>query len=54
MYQKLTEKSQKYSAGLIKKTEQTLAEKAGHLEMLNGGKKTKKDTLGKSNKGKGR
>ena len=29
---------QKYTSGLIGKTERALAEKAGHLEMLGGGK----------------
>ncbi|KAL1956722.1 hypothetical protein VTO42DRAFT_6872 [Malbranchea cinnamomea] len=32
----------KLSAGLTAKTERTLAEKAGHLELLKGGKKEKK------------
>ncbi|KAI9821080.1 MAG: hypothetical protein M1827_003814 [Pycnora praestabilis] len=31
--------TKKHSAGLITKTERNLAEKAGHLEMLAGGKK---------------
>ncbi|MCJ1388713.1 hypothetical protein MMC18_001562 [Xylographa bjoerkii] len=31
--------TKKHSAGLINKTERTLGEKAGHLEMLAGGKK---------------
>ena len=31
--------SKKYTAGLTSKTERALAEKAGHLEMLGGGKK---------------
>lgn len=43
---------QKYSAGLINKTERSLAEKAGHLEMLKGGKKGKKDGAVKGSKGK--
>lgn len=34
-------------AGLIRKTESSLAEKAGHLEMLRGGKKSKKEGLEK-------
>ncbi|EOD48496.1 hypothetical protein GTA08_BOTSDO11845 [Neofusicoccum parvum] len=33
----------KHSAGLTALTEKALAEKAGHLEMLRGGKKDKKD-----------
>ncbi|KAI4145690.1 MAG: hypothetical protein L6R39_003727 [Caloplaca ligustica] len=44
--------TKKYSSGLIKKTEQSLAEKAGHLEMLSGGKKSKKGGQGKPSKGK--
>ncbi|KAL9025555.1 MAG: hypothetical protein Q9196_005640 [Gyalolechia fulgens] len=44
----------KFSSGLIKKTEQSLAEKAGHLEMLKHGKQTKKGPAGASNKGKER
>ncbi|KAL8892697.1 MAG: hypothetical protein Q9205_000189 [Flavoplaca limonia] len=39
--------TKKYSAGLIRKTESSLAEKAGHLEMLRGGKKSKKEGLEK-------
>lgn len=31
--------AQKYTSGMTAKTEQTLAERAGHLEMLGGGKK---------------
>lgn len=34
-------KSQKYSAGLTAMTERTLGAKAGHLELLKGGKKNK-------------
>jgi hypothetical protein len=34
--------SQKLSAGLIAKTERSLAERAGHLELLAGGKNRKK------------
>lgn len=30
---------QKYTSGMTAKTEQTLAERAGHLEMLGGGKR---------------
>jgi hypothetical protein len=33
----------KSSAGLVGQTERMLAEKAGHLEMLRGGKKEKKE-----------
>ncbi|KAH8723865.1 hypothetical protein GQ44DRAFT_301185 [Phaeosphaeriaceae sp. PMI808] len=40
----------KSSAGLIGQTEKLLAEKAGHLEMLKGGKKEKKEK--KEKKGK--
>lgn len=43
-------KWQKYSAGLIRKTEASLAEKAGHLEMLSGGKKGKKGEGGEKKK----
>ena len=35
----LSPSPQKLSAGLITKTERTLAERAGHLELLAGGKK---------------
>ena len=41
---------QKHSAGLVAKTERNLAEKAGHLEMLAGGKKKK----GNGEEGKGK
>jgi hypothetical protein len=34
----------KSAAGLVGQTEKLLAEKAGHLEMLKGGKKDKKET----------
>jgi hypothetical protein len=34
-------RSQKHSAGLTAVTEKSLASKAGHLEMLHGGKKDK-------------
>ena len=44
----------KYSSGLIKKTEQSLAEKAGHLEILKGGKKSKRDAPEKNVKGNGK
>ncbi|OGM49077.1 hypothetical protein ABOM_002324 [Aspergillus bombycis] len=40
---------QKLTAGLISKTERNLAQKAGHLELLAGGKKDKKKENG--NKG---
>ncbi|MCJ1327389.1 hypothetical protein MMC10_004058 [Thelotrema lepadinum] len=43
--------TKKYSAGLIGKTERSLAEKAGHLEMLKGGKKDKPRGDGKVGKG---
>lgn len=33
----------KNAAGLVGQTEKLLAQKAGHLEMLKGGKKDKKD-----------
>ena len=35
-------KSQKITSGMTAKTEQTLAKRAGHLEMLGGGKKDSK------------
>lgn len=35
----ITSFPQKYTSGMTAKTEQTLAERAGHLEMLGGGKK---------------
>ncbi|KAL9077339.1 MAG: hypothetical protein Q9157_003375 [Trypethelium eluteriae] len=38
----------KHSAGLTAMTERNLAEKAGHLEMLAGGKKEKKKTSEKA------
>jgi hypothetical protein len=38
----LTECNQKLSAGLTARTERSLAEKAGHLELLRGGKKEAK------------
>jgi len=38
--------TKKHSAGLINKTERTLGEKAGHLEMLAGGKKKGKGLEG--------
>lgn len=41
----------KHTAGLIGKTEKLLASKAGHLEMLRGGKKDAKE--GAKGKGKG-
>ncbi|KAL8859099.1 MAG: hypothetical protein Q9178_004362 [Gyalolechia marmorata] len=44
--------TKKYSAGLIRKTESSLAEKAGHLEMLRGGKKSKKEGTEKNIKKK--
>jgi len=37
----------KSSAGLVGQTEKLLAEKAGHLEMLKGGKRDKKNAEGK-------
>jgi hypothetical protein len=39
---------QKHSAGLITLTERSLAEKAGHLEMLKGGKKDRLDKAKKN------
>ncbi|KAL2012996.1 hypothetical protein VTN00DRAFT_521 [Thermoascus crustaceus] len=41
--------TKKLSAGLIAKTERSLAERAGHLELLAGGKKDKKKENGKNN-----
>ena len=53
--QKMTKK---FSAGMINQTEKMLGEKAGHLEMLAGGRKKGGDAKGKnaieSTKGKGR
>ncbi|KAE8399898.1 hypothetical protein BDV37DRAFT_259065 [Aspergillus pseudonomiae] len=46
--QKMTKK---LTAGLISKTERNLAQKAGHLELLAGGKKDKKKESGNGNKG---
>ncbi|KAL2871066.1 DUF2462 domain-containing protein [Aspergillus lucknowensis] len=46
--QKMTKK---LSAGLVAKTERSLAQRAGHLEMLAGGKKDKKAANGKEKKG---
>jgi hypothetical protein len=43
---------QKHSAGLIAMTERTLGAKAGHLELLKGGKKNKDGKDGKDAKGK--
>jgi len=40
-------KIQKYTSGLTARTERNLAEKAGHLEMLAGGKGRKKGGEGK-------
>ena len=46
-------RAQQYSAGLTAMTERTLGAKAGHLELLKGGKKKKKDGGdGKDVKGK--
>ncbi|SLM39606.1 Uncharacterised protein family UPF0390 [Lasallia pustulata] len=42
--------TKKHSAGLISKTERNLAEKAGHLEMLKGGKSQKKGRGGEGKK----
>ncbi|KAI4146279.1 MAG: hypothetical protein LQ340_005987 [Diploschistes diacapsis] len=44
--------TKKYSAGLTAKTERNLAEKAGHLEMLKGGKKDKPKSAATGGKGK--
>jgi len=49
--------TKKLSAGLITKTERTLAERAGHLELLAGGKKQQKQqqqAQGMKDKEKGR
>ncbi|KAK2736202.1 hypothetical protein FQN55_001734 [Onygenales sp. PD_40] len=47
--------NKKFTAGLTAKTERTLAERAGHLELLAGGKKNKDgkngDAAGKGKKG---
>lgn len=42
---------QKHSAGLTAMTERTLGAKAGHLELLKGGKKNKDAKDGKDKKG---
>jgi hypothetical protein len=42
---------QKHSAGLIGMTERTLGSKAGHLEMLKGGKKNKDGVKEETKKG---
>jgi hypothetical protein len=42
----------KHSAGLTAVTEKNLAERAGHLELLKGGKKDKKQTTQDGKKGK--
>jgi len=44
--------TKKHSAGLIAMTERTLGAKAGHLELLKGGKKNKDGKGGKDAKGK--
>jgi len=50
----LTGDQQKLSAGLTSKTERSLAERAGHLELLAGGKKSSKNSnSGPDGKGKG-
>ncbi|KAJ5740480.1 UPF0390 protein [Penicillium malachiteum] len=43
--------TKKLTSGLVAKTERSLAQKAGHLEMLSGGKK---DTKGKGKGDKGK
>ena len=43
---------QKHSSGLTAMTERTLGAKAGHLELLKGGKKNKDAKDGKDKKGK--
>lgn len=43
--------SQKHSAGLTAMTERTLGAKAGHLELLKGGKKNKDTKEGEVKKG---
>lgn len=45
---------QKYTSGLTGKTERTLAERVGHLEMLAGGKKRGGDEKGEGKKEKGK
>ncbi|GIK02250.1 hypothetical protein Aspvir_006299 [Aspergillus viridinutans] len=47
--QKITKK---LTAGLTAKTERSLAQRAGHLELLAGGKKDKKTEKGKEKGGK--
>jgi len=43
--------AQKHTSGLTALTEKNLAEKAGHLEILRGGKKDKKGGKGAERKG---
>ncbi|KAI9838825.1 MAG: hypothetical protein M1819_004031 [Sarea resinae] len=45
--------TKKLTSGLTARTERSLAEKAGHLEILGGGKKDKKDAKKAANGGKG-
>jgi hypothetical protein len=44
----------KHAAGLTAQTEKMLGEKAGHLEMLRGGKKERKAGAGTGGEGKGK
>ncbi|KAL2041909.1 hypothetical protein N7G274_005096 [Stereocaulon virgatum] len=44
--------STKYTSGLIGRTERNLAERAGHLEMLGGGKKKAGEENSEGKKGK--
>ena len=41
---------QKHTAALTAKTERTLAQRAGHLELLKGGKKDEKEVKAKGKK----
>ena len=50
--QKAQAMKKKHTAGLTALTERSLAGKAGHLEMLGGGKKEKKAEAGKKGDGK--
>ena len=51
--QKQQAMKKKHTAGLTELTERSLAGKAGHLEMLGGGKKEKKGESKGGQKGKG-
>ena len=46
------DRRQKYSASMTARTERSLAEKVGHLEMLGDGKKSGSSTAGKDSRKK--